>query len=79
MLPEGKGAVNEIKYGHSLSLDGHSTTTKFVVPPRSSLLAKARSTPKLPVDTSYEAVQENINRKLIHSEVYNANPTVFRR
>jgi hypothetical protein len=79
MLPEGKRAVSEIKAGHSLSLDGHSTTTKLIVEPRSVLLARANSTPKIPLDTSYESVQENINRKLIHSQVYSSNPKVFRR
>jgi hypothetical protein len=79
MLPEGKRAVSEIKAGHSLSLDGHSTTTKLIVEPRSVLLARANSTPKIPLDTSYESVQENLNRKLIHSQVYSSNPKVFRR
>jgi hypothetical protein len=79
MIPEGKKAVNEIKDGHSLALDGHSTATKLTLGPRSALLPQARSTPKLPVDTSYESVQENINRKLIHSEILKSDPAVFRR
>lgn len=79
MLPEGKIAVNTIKSGHSLSLDGHTSIIPNIVNPRSALLTRALSTPKIPVDTSYESVQENINRKIIHSQVYSSNPNIFKR
>ena len=79
MIPEGKIAVSTIKSGHSLSLDGHSTGVVNLVNPRSVLLARALSTPKIPIDTSYESVQETINRKIIHSQVFASNPGVFKR
>mmetsp|Transcript_15662 Transcript_15662/g.16406 ORF Transcript_15662/g.16406 Transcript_15662/m.16406 type:complete len:322 (+) Transcript_15662:26-991(+) len=79
MLPEGKIAVSTIKSGHSLSLDGHTSTIANIVAPRSALLTRALSTPKIPVDTSYESVQENINRKILHSQVFSSNPNIFKR
>ncbi len=78
-IMDGKIAVSTLKAGHSLSLNGHTTTVANTVGPRSALLCRAQSTPKLPIDTSYESVQENINRKILHSHIYSANPDVFKR
>lgn len=72
-------ALNALKSGHSLSFDRHDTTIPDKVGPRSALLSKAKSIPKLPCDTSYEAVQESINRKLLHQHIYSQNNAVFRR
>jgi hypothetical protein len=68
-----------LKSGHSLALDGHYENVPHRVHPQSRMLSKMRSIPKLPTDTSYEAVQESVNRKLLHQIVHTNNPTVFRR
>lgn len=71
--------AHTLKSGHSLSLDGHFANTPHRVHPRSALMGKMKSIPKLPVDNSYEAVQEAINRSVLHRVVYEKNPHVFRR
>ena len=68
-----------LKSGHSLSMDGHYSNVPHRVHPKSCLMGKMRSIPKIPVDTSYEAVQESINRKVLHQMVYEKNPNVFKR
>ena len=68
-----------LKSGHSLALDGHYENVPHRVHPQSRMLSKMRSIPKLPTDTSYEAVQESVNRKLLHQIVHTNNPNVFRR
>mmetsp|Transcript_20362 Transcript_20362/g.37786 ORF Transcript_20362/g.37786 Transcript_20362/m.37786 type:complete len:331 (-) Transcript_20362:218-1210(-) len=68
-----------LKSGHSSCLDGHFQSVPHRVHPKSQMLSKVRSIPKIPVDTSYDAVQESVNRTLLHQLVHSSNPKVFRR
>lgn len=68
-----------LKSGHSLSLDGHRDQVPLRVSPQSCILKKMRSNPKIAVDTSYEAVQEEVNRNVLHEVVLSRNPQVFKR
>lgn len=72
-------SIHYYKNGHSLSLDEHIHIVPKTVNPRSALLKRANSMPKMPNDTSFESVQEDINRKLLHKTILSKNPAAFRR
>jgi hypothetical protein len=72
-------AIHHYKNGHSLSLDEHVHIIPAKVDPRSAMLKRANSMPKVPNDTSFESVQEDINRQLLHRTIMSRNPTAFRR
>lgn len=68
-----------LKSGHSLCMDGHYSNVPHRVHPKSRMMTQVRSIPKIPVDNSYEAVQESVNRSLLHKLAYDQNPHVFKR
>lgn len=71
--------ASTLKSGHSLSLDGHYSNVSQCVNPKSRMIAKMRSIPKIPCDTSFEAVQESVNRTVLHKIVCDSDPHAFRR
>ena len=71
--------AHTLKSGHSVSLDGHHSNLPHTVPPKSRMIEKTRSIPKIPGDTSFESVQEGLNRRHLHKTVLDLNPKVFRR
>lgn len=71
--------VQQLKNGHTLSLDYHTAEFPMLLGPRSSLVGKLPSIPKLPTDLSVEIVRESIMRRSAHTKLLNEDPDCFRR
>ena len=74
-----QSAIHHYKNGHTLSLDEHNQSIPAKVGPRSALLKRMNSVPKMPLDVTYEVVQEEINRRVLHKTILERNPAAFRR
>jgi hypothetical protein len=68
-----------LKFGHSSSLDCHVDYVPNKLQPRSCLLGKLPSIPKLPVDNSVEMAAESLTRRTMQNTIINSEPTAFRR
>ena len=60
--------LHTYKYGHSLSMKGHSEVVEDVLRPRSAFVLPCRGPlyPALPPDSSEVVVRETISRRVAH-------------
>jgi hypothetical protein len=74
-----KSSIQNLKFGHSTTLDYHADYIPKKLPPRSCFLSKLPSIPKIVVDDSVELAIETITRKSLQNSLLKLDPTVFRR